>query len=166
MTLSLLRNPPARVARAGAIFAITTLVFIAYAVPFFGPPCLPGSSLRDPQLPPLPVAPGIRRLIQDLVRLGLGGTVATGAGHLYIGALGTGGGRWDGGLDVWLAMPLCAPDSLNALLLPALAAAVTCLAGLLGAVAIRRGWMWVAAAWLAPWAHQLIFSQIPHEFFC
>ena len=67
---------------------------------------------------------------------------------------------------LWLILPLCAPDGLKALLLPAVAAALTCLAGLAGAIAARRGWLWVGAAWLAPWVHQLVFSQIPNEFFC
>lgn len=66
----------------------------------------------------------------------------------------------------WLIIPLCAPSGSAAVLIPALAAAVCCLAGLLGALATRTGWLWVAGAWLAPWVHSLVFSQVPHEFFC
>ncbi len=75
----------------------------------------------------------------------------------------------DGGSAVstmWLVIPLCTPDGLLAVLLPALAAAVTCLAGLLGAVATRCGWTWVAAAWIAPLAHDLVLNQISHNFLC
>jgi hypothetical protein len=60
---------------------------------------------------------------------------------------------------VWLVIPLCSPDGLNAVLLPALAVAVTCFAGLLGTVITRRAWPWVATAWLAPWVHHVVFSQ-------
>jgi hypothetical protein len=60
---------------------------------------------------------------------------------------------------VWLVIPLCTPDSLTAVLLPALAVAVTCFAGLLGTVTTRRAWPWVATAWLAPWVHHAVFSQ-------
>lgn len=73
------------------------------------------------------------------------------------------------GVDVstsWLIIPLCAPTALSAVVVPALAATVTCLAGLLGAVVTRRGWLWVVAAWLAPWVHYLVFLQLPHEFLC
>jgi len=30
----------------------------------------------------------------------------------------------------------------------------------------RNGWAWVITAWLAPLVHFLVFSQLPHEFFC
>jgi len=66
----------------------------------------------------------------------------------------------------WLLLPLCAPTGLSAVLLPALAAAVTCLAGMYVAAVSRNGWAWVITAWLAPWVHFLVFSQLPHEFFC
>jgi hypothetical protein len=39
---------------------------------------------------------------------------------------------------VWLVIPLCSPDGLNAVLLPARAVAVTCFAGLLGTVITPR----------------------------
>lgn len=73
------------------------------------------------------------------------------------------------GVDVsttWLVIPLCAPTGLGAVVVPAVASAVTCGAGLLCALATRRRWVWVVAAWLAPWAHQLVYSRLPHEFFC
>ena len=66
----------------------------------------------------------------------------------------------------WLLIPLCGPDSNAALFLPALAAAAICLPGALASMLTRRPWPWVAAAWLAPWIHQLVFSLIPSEFIC
>ena len=167
MTLSLLRNPPARVARAGVLLGVTAWVFIAYALPFLGL----FASLGIPF-----VTHSSRRYLwpQASDATSKAWSVLAWVG-LWLPALFTfftpmfAGSEEGGGPEastLWLVMPLCAPDSLNALLLPAMAAAVTCLAGLSGAVAIRRGWLWVAAAWLAPWVHQLVFSQIPNEFFC
>jgi hypothetical protein len=73
------------------------------------------------------------------------------------------------GVDVstsWLVIPLCGPDSQVTLLVPAAVATVTCLVGL--GVSVLRGhpWAWVAAAWLAPWAHQVAFSLVPDGFSC
>ncbi len=64
----------------------------------------------------------------------------------------------------WLIIPLCGPDNVNALVLPAAAATAVCLLGL--ASARCRPWPWVLAAWLAPWAHLAVFSLIPHSFIC
>lgn len=167
MTLSILRNPSAPLARTGALFGIAMLVFIAYALPLFG-------FLASLSLPFVthaarrylwPEARGAYSIVWSL--MGWAGLWLPAL--LSISTLVLAGSGGDGRLEVstmWLVMPLCTPESLNAVLLPALAAAVTCLAGLLGAVATRRGWPWVAAAWLAPWVHYLVFTQIPHEFFC
>ena len=167
MTLSLLRNPPARVARAGVLLGVMMLVFIAYALPFFGL----FASLGIPF-----VTHSSRRSLwpQASDTSSKAWSVLAWAG-LWLPALLSffttvfAGSEEGGGLEastLWLVMPLCAPDSLNALLLPAVAAAVTCLAALSGAVATGRGWLWVAAAWLAPWVHQLAYSQVPNDFFC
>jgi hypothetical protein len=64
----------------------------------------------------------------------------------------------------WLIIPLAGPDSGAAVLWPALAATGVMVLGLLLTTLIRRPWPWVLAAWLAPWAHQLVLSQIPHQF--
>ena len=146
---------------------IATLVFIAYALPFFGlliSLLLPfvTHTARPHLWPAAPTARSLAWSALAWVGLWLPGLVT-----LFTPVLG--GTEGDGGFEpstLWLVLPLCAPDSLAAVLLPALAAAATCLAGLLGAVATRRGWAWVAAAWLAPWVHQLVTAQIPHEFFC
>lgn len=53
---------------------------------------------------------------------------------------------------VWLVVPLCAPSGA-ALIAPALAAAVTYLAGLTLSLASRRPWPWVLGAWGAPVAY-------------
>jgi hypothetical protein len=165
MTLSLMRNPPARVARTGVLFGITILVFIAYALPFFGL----FASLGLPF-----VTHSYRRYLwpQASKTRSLTWSLVAWVGLWLPGLLYFFTPVFDGALagkevsTFWLMIPLCAPDSLNAVLLAALAAAVTGLAGLLGSVATRHPWPWVAAAWLAPWVHQLVSSQIPHEFLC
>jgi hypothetical protein len=167
MTPSLLRNPPARLAQAALLCGITMLVFIAYALPFFG-------FLASLWLPFVThkarryLWPGTSRdkSIAWSV-MAWAGLWASGVLSLFSPVLA--GPEEGGGFEastMWLVIPLCAPDGLSAVLLPALAAAMTCLVGLLGVVATRRGWLWVAAAWLASGVHFLVFAQIPHEFVC
>ena len=168
MAPSVLSNPSARVARAGVLFGITMLVFVAYALPFFG--LLASLSLpfvthtaRRYLWPEAPSGYSIAWSLMAWAGLWLPSMLS-----IFTPVFG-GSGAGGGGLEVstvWLVVPLCAPVSLNAVLLPALAAAVISLAGLLGAVTTRRGWPWIAAAWLAPWVHQLVFTQIPHQFLC
>lgn len=167
MTFALLRNPPAGLARIGVLLGVAMVVFIAYALPFVGflaSLCLPfvTHASRRHLWPAAPKGHSIAWSVLALVGLWLPALLSVFT-PMFAGS------EEGGGVDastLWLVIPLCVPDSLNALLLPALAAAVTGLAGLSGAVATRRGWLWVAAAWLAPWAHQLVFSQIPSEFLC
>lgn len=64
----------------------------------------------------------------------------------------------------WLLIPLAGPDSIDAVLMPALAATGVIMLGLLLSAVIRRPWPWVLAAWLAPWVHQFMLSLIPHTF--
>jgi hypothetical protein len=149
------------------VFGIAMLVLMAYALPLFGPLaslCLPfvTHASRRHLWPDASNTQSITWSLLAWAGLWLPGLLSVFT-PVFAGSEG------DGGLEistVWLVIPLCAPDSLNAVLLPALAAAVICLAGLLVTVATRRGWLWVAAAWLAPWVHYLVFTQIPHEFFC
>lgn len=167
MTFLVLRNPSARLARTAVPFGIAVLVFIGYALPFFGF----FASLSLPFVTHAarrylwPEAPRAHSVIWSL--MGWAGLWLPAL--LSIVALVSAGSEEVNGLQastMWLVMPLCVPDTLNAVLLPALAAAVTCLVGLEGAAATRRVWPWVAAAWLAPWVHYLVSTQIPHEFFC
>lgn len=67
---------------------------------------------------------------------------------------------------IWLLIPLCAPTGTAAWVLPAVAVAATALVGLLSAVSTRRVWAWVAAMWLAPWVHHLVFSLLGPEYIC
>lgn len=66
----------------------------------------------------------------------------------------------------WLLIPLCGPDSRAAWFVPAAAAATVCALGLAVAMAQRRPWAWLAAAWLAPWAHYAVLSLMSTEFIC
>lgn len=163
MTLSLPRNPSARLVQVGAVFGIAVLILIAYAVPFLGllaslfVPLMTHTSRRHLW----PEASKTHSIIWSLLAwagLWLPGLVGIFTSSFYAA-----------GVEVsttWLIIPLCAPTGLTAVLIPALAAAATCLAGLTAAVVTRRGWWWVVAAWLAPLVHHLVFSQVPHEFFC
>ena len=158
MTLLAPRSPSPRLAKTGVVGGIALVVLLAYAVPFLGFV----ASLTLPLLTHLarrhlwPEASSARSLLWSLlawVGLWLPGVV---------GFFTTG----DGVSTTWLMLPLCAPTGLGAVLLPALAAAATCLAGLYGATVTRTGWTWVLAAWLAPWTHFLVFALLPHEFVC
>ena len=167
MTPFLLSNPSARFTRPGVLFGIAMLVFVAYALPFLGllvSLALPfvTHTARGYLWPDAPSGHSITWSLMAWAGLWLPSLLSIFT-QVFAGSEG------GGGLEVstlWLVMPLCAPDSLNAVILPALAAAATSLAGLLGAVTTRRAWPWIVAAWLAPWVHQLVSAQIPHEFFC
>lgn len=163
MTLELPRNPPAHLARTAVVLGLVLVVLVAYALPFFGLLASVGLPLvthasRRHLWPQASTACSMVWSLLAWVGLWLPGLV-----DLFTPAFHA------AGIEVsttWLIIPLCAPSGFHAVLVPALAAAVTCLAGLLGAVATRRGWTWVAGAWLAPWVHSLVFSQLPHEFLC
>jgi hypothetical protein len=74
-----------------------------------------------------------------------------------------------GGMQVatmWLLIPLCGPNSILAFVLPTLAAVVVSFVGLLGSVAMRRPWAWVAALWLAPWVYHLVMSLLGPVWAC
>ena len=163
MTFSVPRNPPAFLARTGIVVGIALVVLIAYALPLFGllaSLCLPLAThaSRRHLWHEASITSSVVWSLVAWAGLWLPGLV-----DLFTPAFSA------AGVEVsitWLIIPLCAPSGLNAVLLPALAAALTCLAGLLAAVATRRGWPWVVAAWLAPWVHYLALSWISHDFFC
>lgn len=167
MTFSLSLDRSARPARMGVVLGIAALVLMTYAMPILGllaSVCVPLVTHRC-RRHLWPDASFRQSLVWSLlawVGLWLPGLL----GFLTTVFAGSVGDLGSGISTVWLVLPLCAPDSLNAVLLPALAASATCLVGLLSTVATRRGWLWVAAAWLAPWVHQLAFSQIHVDFFC
>lgn len=167
MTLSVMPTKPPRLAWTGVSCGIAVVVFVAYATPFVG-------FLASMSLPFVthtarrhlwPEASPARSIIWSLMAW-IGLWLPALVSLVVLVSIGSEVGDGFEISTMWLVMPLCAPDTLNALLLPAAAAAVTCLAGLLGAAATRSGWLWIAAAWVAPWVHFLISTQIPHGFFC
>src|SRR5687768_7941984 len=124
MTSSPLRTQPARLARAGLLCGIAMMVFIAYALPFIG--FLPSMGLPF-------MTHKFRHYLWPQTSQGssLAWSVMAWAGLWVAGLLsivtpvldGPGeGGEFEVSTQ-WLVIPLCAPDSLNAVLLPALAAA-------------------------------------------
>jgi hypothetical protein len=67
----------------------------------------------------------------------------------------------------WLVIPLCGPIGPGTLVLPALAAAAACGLGLVISTLRRQPWVWVLAAWAAPWVHHLVLVTLPqHAFVC
>ena len=167
MTMSVPQDPSTHRARVGVSLGIAVLVLTAYALPVLG-------FLASLSLPFVTHAarrhlwPAATRASSVMWSL-LGWAGLWLPALLSVVTLVSAGSEEGGGLEastVWLVLPLCSPNSLDAVLLPALAAAATCLVGLLGTVASRRGWPWVAAAWLAPWVHYVVFVQMPHDFFC
>jgi hypothetical protein len=67
----------------------------------------------------------------------------------------------------WLVLPLCGPLGAGTVLVPAAAATALLALGLAVSHLRRQPWLWVLAAWLAPWTHHLALSALPgHEFVC
>ena len=66
----------------------------------------------------------------------------------------------------WLLIPLCGPDGPGVIALPALVAGLVNATGLVASVVARQPWLWVAAAWVAPWAHHLVLAALPHQYIC
>ncbi len=163
MTLILPRPPPARLARAGVVGGVALVVFIAYAVPFFGllaSLCLPFVT-HGSRRHLWPDASDRSSIVWSI--LAWAGLWLPGLVDFFTTILG------DAGVEVstmWLVLPLCAPTGPGAVLLPALVAAMTGLAGLLRTVVTRGGWSWVVACWIAPWVHHLVFSQLSSDFIC
>ena len=162
-------SPPptwmARLARPGVIVGITLLALISFAVPFFG-------VLISFALPLATHA--ARRLLWHKESTSSAWSWIAWAGLWWPGVLSIfapfGGSEGEGGgmvvSTVWLVLPLCGPEGLAAVVLPALAVDATALVGLLGAVVTHRAWAWVAALWLAPWVHHLVYSGLGPEFVC
>jgi hypothetical protein len=163
MTSLLPHNPLARSAQTAVVLGVTIVVFIAYTVPFFGlvaSLCIPFVT-HTSRRHLWPEASNVYSIAWSL--LAWAGLWLPGVFGLFTSGSSAAG---DPVSTTWLIIPLCAPTGLSAVVVPALAASVTCLAGLIGAAVTGRGWSWVVAAWLAPWVHYLVFSQLPHEFLC
>lgn len=149
--------------RSVVVLGIATLVAIAYAVPFYGFPislCIPvvTHKARHHLWPDASKTASKRLSIAAWVGLWMPALLDLLTPVFY-----------NAGMEVsttWLIIPLCGAVGRNVVVLPALAAGVTCLAGALATVVTRRAGFWVAAAWLAPWMHYAVFTQIPHEYVC
>ena len=163
MTTSRALAPPNTGARAGTFAGVVFLALLTYAVPFFGV----FLSLALPFVTHLgrrhlwPAASRGTSLLCSLlawVGLWLPGILDFSTPLFY-----------DAGLQIstsWLLLPLCGPDGRTAWYLPAAAAAAVCALGLAGAMAHRRPWAWLAAAWLAPWAHWAVLTLMSTEYVC
>jgi hypothetical protein len=155
--------PPTTRARAGIFAGAVLLALLTYAAPFFGfvlSLALPVVTHRGRRY----LWPSTSRrtsLVCSLlawVGLWLPAIVDFSTPLFY-----------EAGLQVstsWLIIPLCGPDSPAAWFVPAVAAATVCALGLAAAMAHRRPWAWLAAAWLAPWVHYAAFSLMATEFVC
>ena len=128
-------EPVGALARTGVLFGVAMLVFIGYALPFFGlfaSLCIPflTHTARRYLWPEAPIAYSIAWSLTAWAGLWLPGVFSIFT-PVVAGPRGTVG--WRSRPRGWSYR--FAPHSLNAVLLPALAASATCLAGLLGAVA-------------------------------
>lgn len=156
------KSPESR-ARSGVVLGLALLVLIAYALPFLG--------LLFSLVLPLATHRYRRHLWPEASNASsLAWSLLAWAGLWLPGLVDFVTPVFDAaGIEVsttWLILPLCAPSDSGAVLIPALAAAVVCLVGLLGTLTTRNGWAWVAGAWIAPWVHSLVFSQLSHDFLC
>ena len=67
----------------------------------------------------------------------------------------------------WLLIPLCGPTPIVVgTLVPALAAAVVFAVGLAVSGVANRPWLVIVGAWLAPWAHELVFTMVVTRMEC
>jgi hypothetical protein len=67
----------------------------------------------------------------------------------------------------WLLLPLCGPTPfVVGTLLPALAAAVAFAVGLTVSGVVLRPWLVIVGGWLAPWAHELVFTMVVTRMEC
>lgn len=163
MTLSLLRNPASRLAMTGVLYGVAMLVFIAYALPFFGL----FASLRLPCVThrsPLPVALSAHSIAWSL--MAWAGLWLPGLLSIFTQCSPDLGERWVGGLDRVAGHTALRPGQPQRR-----AASRPSGRCNLSRRSARRcqdsTWMVVIAlTWLAPWVHYLVFTQIPHEFFC
>jgi len=154
-------------ARPGILSGLTLLVLVSFAVPVFG-------SLLSLVLPVTTHAARhlLWRRTSDAASSAWSWIAWAGLwwpGVLSIVAPFDGSDGEGGGMvlsTLWLVIPLCGPVSLAAVLLPALAVAVTSLVGLLAATATHRVWPWVTALWSAPWVHHAVYSVVGPEYIC
>lgn len=122
---------PGTVALAVPLFGFLATVSLPFIVSRFGPELWPQTSRRAQRLcAALAIAGLWLPAMLALASLGKLGSEAT----------------------TWLLLPLCAPTGAS-LVVPALFAAATYLAGTTATVIIRRPWPWVIGAWAAPLAY-------------
>jgi hypothetical protein len=147
----------------GAISLVAGIVAIGYEVPFFGPLIsltLPIITLRLRR----PLWGSTPWTISSLsswlawVGLWLPALLSLATPLFYFANLNSSTG--------WLILPLCGPESTTAWVVPPLASAAVCAGGATAGARVGRSWPWVIAAWLAPWAHQLVQQLMPHRFIC
>lgn len=159
---------PGRRPALGLAVLLPALVVLAYALPFYG-------FLASVLVPAVAHAqrerlwPGVRRAASTtaafLVWFGLW---SPGLLALFVPFL-LGGGAEGTRVDpstLWLVLPLCGPDTVAAILVPALAAGGVAFAGLAVSVTRNRPAVWVVAAWVAPWAHHLVFTELAPAWVC
>jgi hypothetical protein len=137
---------------------------LSYGVPFFGLPislCLPALTVifREQLWSGVPLSHSVACSVVAWIGLWWPGIT-----HILTGS--------NLGMSTeistsWLIIPLCGPLGGGTVIIPALAAAAICGAGLAAAIAKHQPWLWALAAWLAPWIHHLTLTLLPnHQFIC
>jgi hypothetical protein len=134
-------------------------VFLGYGIPFVGialsavAAAIVASERRDiwHVALPLPRAALLAVLIWIGLWLPAMSYVLTGGWEWYPRDIST----------AWLLLPIQGPANLVVgTLVPALAAVVVFAVGLKVSVIMQRPWLVVIGAWLAPWAHELVFYTV------
>ena len=161
------QRPPLRVGAYVAMLAgMVAVAVVTYLVPFFGFPLsvlLPVLTHQARQRLWPTVSDRTSVVCSVLAWVGLWWAAVVDMGGAFIGW----SPFYDRGIEIstsWLLLPLAGPDNGAAWLWPPLAAAGVMVLGLAMSALVRRPWPWVLAAWVAPWVHLLVISQIPHTY--
>ena len=147
----------------GVLLLLIAAVLVAYGLPFFGiwlsAVILLAVHLRRRRL--CGAGAPRRPLLAVLVWLGL---------WLPAISYSLTGWYWEvAGRDLstaWLLLPLCGPEGMAGLVVPAVVATLVFAAGLAASVVRANPWMAVAAAWIAPWSHELALVALGSEMVC